>query len=136
MKPDPAYLNQTPEFWANVRAISELCGYTQTEPGFAPPPRYLPKAVRKRNGSIKVPTADEIVDDYSREGLKSDHIVSKDGKFTDLGESLNGYFKVRAAKLAHVAAKSLMNAPEASELLKEQSLANEGLVYPLSLIHI
>ena len=77
-----------------------------------------------------MPTAEEIVEAFGKKGFQSDHLVSKDGKFTETGASLHGYLKVRAAKLAHVATKSLMNAPEANELFKAQSQGNEGLDYP------
>ena len=139
MKPDPLFLNQSQEFWANVRAISELCGYTTTKtgykttkPGYTLPPKYLiPKAKRKRTSTIRVPDKAEIVKEFKEKGLCPKHLVTPSGEFTAFGSSINNYFKMRAAALKHIAENSLMDATEASQLYEEQKAKHGKLEFPV-----
>ena len=59
MQAENKFLKQPPEFWANVKLISQKVGYTN---------RVLK--------SIKVPTIEEIEIAYDKLGLDSSKIVS------------------------------------------------------------
>ena len=99
MKPNPRFLNQPKNFWANVRIISEKNGYT----------------VRGK-GQIKVPAADEVVSTLSKLGLGTSHICNQNGKLTPMGSLLIDYFKFRADKLNREVEPNLMDANAARDL--------------------
>lgn len=95
MQPNPAYLYLPPEFWADVRCISQAVGYTV-----------------RGEGTIKVPAAAEISTRYQALGLDARHLT--DGRsLTDLGERVVGYFEYRADRLNNYVRHQLMNADDA-----------------------
>lgn len=92
MNPDPRFLAQSKEFWANVRTISQEVGYTQ---------RGL--------GTIKVPTLAEIRAAFQTLTLASGHIASRAGKLTPIGHALLSYFAHRASVLNDTVQGQLMD---------------------------
>lgn len=98
MKPNPQFRNQPKEFWANVRLISEIVGYTVREKDF-----------------IKVPTIDEIVKGYTSRGINIDQIY-KNNNISKLGSELLQYFKYRAEVLNTSVQDNLQDKEEAENL--------------------
>lgn len=92
MKPDPRFLAQSKEFWANVRIISQEVGYTQ-----------------RGRGTIKVPTLAEIRAALEALTLGSRHIASQADRLTSLGEALLAYFAFRARILNDTVQRQLMD---------------------------
>jgi signal recognition particle subunit SEC65 len=82
MKPNELYLNQSKQFWAYVRSISQEVGYT------------VPK--RKQ---IKVPSVGEMVEALRKLDLDSTRIVDETEEPTPLGGALRDYFVYRASVL-------------------------------------
>lgn len=101
MKPNPEFLHQSPEFWANVRLLSQKLGYTD-----------------RRTKQIKVPTITDIVAGYTAEKLNPDNIVADD-VVTPFGQVLLGYFAYRADMLNRRVEPLLMNVSEARALFEE-----------------
>jgi hypothetical protein len=98
MKPNPNFSNQSKEFWANIRLISEVVGYT----------------IRGKD-SIKIPTLDEIIDGYASRNSSSEKIF-KNGKITELGNELLAYFDYRAQVLNNFVQEHLQDKEEAERL--------------------
>jgi hypothetical protein len=92
LNPNPQFLAQSKEFWANVRTISQEVGYTQ-----------------RGKGTIKIPSLVEIQNTFLMLGLTSTHIVSDKGEFTALGVALLAYFDFRARVLNDIVQKQLMD---------------------------
>jgi hypothetical protein len=98
MKPNPKFRNQTKEFWANVRLISEVVGYT----------------VRGKD-EIKIPSMKDIVDGYSARALNTEKIL-KNNKKTKMGSDLLAYFEYRATILNGTVQGNLQDKEEAEKL--------------------
>ena len=92
MNPDPRFLSQPKEFWANVRTISQEVGYTQ-----------------RGQGTIKVPTLAEMRAKLEALTLGSRHIASDTDELTPLGEALLEYFAFRARVLNDIVRLQLMD---------------------------
>ena len=101
MKPEPRFLLQPKDFWANVRLISAKCGYT----------------VRNEN-RIKVPTLDEIAQTFTSLGMEHSHLVSRNGEPTHSGRLLLDYFDHRASVLLTQVEPNLMDADTAREVFR------------------
>ena len=99
MKPDEQFLKQPKHFWANVRALSQLLGYTH-----------------RNTGQIKVPTLQEVMNGLKADGLSSTHIVNEHNQPTDFGQTLFAYFSYRANTLKDFVEPRLMNVSQAKEL--------------------
>ena len=108
MKPDNRFLDQPRHFWANVRTISEIVGYTE-----------------KNKGLIKAPTSKEIASALHKLGLSNRHLGIDDGQLTELGQTLLAYFEYRADVLNHYVEPRLMNVERAKSefhnLLSQQN---------------
>lgn len=104
MKADKRFTNLDLDFWANVRLISQECGYTD-----------------RKTKLIKVPSLREIIAKYRELGFNTDRIIEPNGDITTFGSLLLDYFSLRADFLSTHAEKNLMNAEEAKALF-------EGLV--------
>lgn len=104
MKASAKFQKQPPEFWANVRTISQAVGYT----------------VRDGSKTIKVPTLAEVQTKFKKKlKLNTHHIADQNGKFTALGKTLFEYFEFRAEVLNKTVQKLLMKKDEAErEFLK------------------
>ncbi|SJM96585.1 DUF7687 domain-containing protein [Crenothrix polyspora] len=88
MKADPRFLIQPKEFWANIRTISQEVGYTNRG--------------NKRTGiesSVKVPSIEDVRQQFEKLGLKTTNIENKNGVLTDFGQHLFDYFEFRASVL-------------------------------------
>jgi len=124
MKADARYLNRPPEFWANVRLISERGGYTEPADGhFVVKTKKGEK--RKRNSRVKISTLDDMVKVLKKLGLNTESVADASGKPTTMGGDLLGYFAHRAKRLNEEVEPNLMNAEEAKKLFaaKRNSLS-------------
>ena len=82
MKADLRFLNQSKEFWANIRTISQEVGYTE-----------------RGANSIKIPSLASVRKGFDKLGLSTIHIASVDDQLTDFGRHLFDYFSFRAEVL-------------------------------------
>lgn len=102
MKPNPKFLNNTtPEFWANVKLISQKLGYTQ-----------------RGTGTIKVHSLEQIVNLYNKVGFKTNKIIFHN-EITEFGQLLIDYFAYRADALDNYVKHYLMDLQEAADLYYE-----------------
>jgi hypothetical protein len=79
LAPNPKFLAQSKEFWANVRTISQEVGYPQ-----------------RGKGTIKVPTLPEVRAAFERLTLGTSHLASQNDELTRTGDALFRYFEFRA----------------------------------------
>lgn len=91
MKPNHRFCSEKPEFWANVRLISQLVGYKEPH-----------------HDKIKVPTFTEIISSYRSKKLSTDHLETL-GKPTDFAKHLLEYFEFRSKSLGEIARSQLMD---------------------------
>ena len=106
MKADPRFISQPPEFWANVRLVSQSAGYTE-----------------RGTNRVKAPNLDAIVEVLRNARLDWRHVVNEDGQLTSFGASLLEYFDYRARVLNQFVEPRLMdvdNARNAFERLRDQ----------------
>lgn len=96
LKANLQFQNQSPEFWANVRLISQEVGYTD-------------RATR----TLKVPSLNEIRQAFGSLSLSTEHIANVSGELTVLGDCLFRYFAHRAEVLNNQVQSWLMNKAEA-----------------------
>lgn len=102
MKANKIFLNSSPDFWANVKLLSQHIGYTQ----------------RGKNSLIKIPTSIEIKNAYKELSLDELALTSeKDNKI--LIDLLLNYFEYRANSLNNIVSNNLMNKEEATSKFKE-----------------
>lgn len=99
MKPNQSFLNAPPEFWANVRIISQEVGYTN-----------------RLSKTVLIPTITQIKDAFFKLNLSTDHIVNNTGKLTPFGCNLFRYFEYRANILDNFVQNNLMDKDEAEDL--------------------
>ncbi len=104
MTPDPRFLGRPPEFWAYVRSVSEVVGYSRKK---RTKPLPIPAQVKK----ITLP---EILKALARIGMSSDAVATAGGHATTLGRELVDYFAFRADAINGHVHDSLMNADEAA----------------------
>ncbi len=98
MIPAPLFLRQPKDFWAHIRSISEVVGYTV-----------------RGQGIIKVPTQQEIAAALDALGLRSDHVF-QNGRSTPFGETLHAYYEYRAKVLNTFVEPRLMDATRAKKV--------------------
>jgi hypothetical protein len=110
MKPNPDFRNLSPEFWANVRLISQSVGYTAK--------RKKSDTGQSGPGPIKVPTLREIAGALSKLGLTSSRVMTDKDKPTPLGTFLVNYFDFRAKVLNDEVERLLMNVKQAEAEFK------------------
>jgi len=102
MKAEERFLRQAKPFWANVRTISELTGYTT-----------------KQTRQIKIPSLSEMTQALSRVGLTSSHILDSNGQPTAFGQLLSSYFTYRATILNEFVQSKLMDASRAKQVYED-----------------
>ncbi len=102
MKPDSRFVNLGKDFWAHVRAISQIVGYTE-----------------RGRGSIKVPTMEEIGESLTRRGMSKARVISQSGQPSEFGRLVSAYFKYRAEVLNKRVEPRLMDAKRAKEVFNE-----------------
>jgi hypothetical protein len=107
MKPNERFLKQDKSFWANVRTISEVVGYT--------------KKGKKRSdpSQVRIPTFLEVKEAFQKIGLNSTHIVGEEGHLSSFGQVLFDYFTYRADILNAYVEPRLMNVTKARNLFNE-----------------
>ncbi len=98
---DKRFLNQSKSFWAHIRSISEGVGYTV-----------------RGQGTVKVPTIDDIVRVLGALSLRTDHVAAN-GEATKFGTLIVGYFEHRASVLNDYVRPRLMNAARAKQVFDE-----------------
>lgn len=98
MKAENRFLNQSLDFWANVKLISQKVGYTQ-----------------RKTSQIKVPTIEEIENAFAELKLDSSKIIA-DKKLTAFGSLLLEYFQHRANFLNKFVEPNLMDKTKAKKL--------------------
>lgn len=108
MTPNKLFLNQRKQFWAYVRSISQKVGYT----------------VRGK-GQIKVPTTAEMAKALKKLGLDATRVTDKNGKATQLGQTLTDYFVYRANVLNTIVEPQLMNKDQARESFEKVKAAGK-----------
>src|SRR5262245_53567715 len=111
MLPNPAFVNQPKEFWANVRTLSQEIGYVERmrrQPG-----------VQGLTGPIKIPNLAEIEDALERLGLTAKHLIGPKARPTALGKRVVAYFAYRAEVLNDFVQARLMNGDQARALFGE-----------------
>jgi hypothetical protein len=101
MKAKRIFLNQSLEFWANVKLISQKVGYTE-----------------RKTSKIKVPTLSELQQMYDELHLDSRKIILN-GTLTQFGTLLIDYFKHRASFLNQHVEQLLMDREEARKLFNK-----------------
>jgi hypothetical protein len=105
MLPDPRFRNLPQTFWANVRTIGEMGGYTYKK-------------------QVKVHTIKTMIDALKKAGLGVAHIFDEASESpTELGLTLLDYFEYRAGVLNNYVEPRLMDAARARALfynLKER----------------
>ena len=117
MIPKKKFQQQSKEFWANIRIISQQVGYTQK--------RQRSSAKRSSHlelelqSEIKIPTSTEIVTAFEKEELSSEHLISASGKPTPLGKLVLEYFTHRAISLNESVKTFLMNKDQARLLYEK-----------------
>ncbi|HEX7368838.1 MAG TPA: hypothetical protein VF284_00970 [Rhodanobacteraceae bacterium] len=92
MRADPRFLTQPPEFWANVRTISQEVGYTA-----------------RGDGTVKVPSLEEIRAAFAALGLSLAHISKDNGELLPFGQRLFSYFAHRANALNNIVQHDLLD---------------------------
>lgn len=102
MTPDVRFLRQKPSFWANVRTISQVAGYT-----------------KRGRGEILVPKLDAICKAFAKLELSDKHIIDPGGAPTELGLNLMSYFEFRASLLNNYVRPRLMDAERAREIFAQ-----------------
>ncbi len=102
MKPDPRFKNLDKAFWANVRTISETGGYTV-----------------RRESRVKAHTLKEMQAAMMTVGLQISHLVTSDGKPTEVARNLEAYLGYRAEILNNIVKSSLMSAGRAKTAYEE-----------------
>jgi hypothetical protein len=98
MKAESKFLNQSLEFWANVKLISQKIGYTE-----------------RKTSNIKVPTTNEIQRVYSELHLNPSKIVVDDA-LTPFGNIMIEYFQHRAMFLDKLVRPLLMDKKRAKKI--------------------
>lgn len=100
MRADPRFRAQSKAFWANVRSISQIAGYTA-----------------KKTKQVRVFSLEEMTQALHSAGLGDAHLILGDEP-TPLATRLEAYFEYRAQVLNHFVEPLLMDAAEARTIFK------------------
>ena len=106
MKANPRFSSQPPEFWANVRLVSQSAGYTE-----------------RGTDRVKTPSLDAVVEVLRNARLDWQHVVNEVGQLTSFGDSLLEYFDYRSRVLNQFVELHLMDVDESRntfERLRDQ----------------
>ena len=116
MKANLRFRRELPEFWANVRTISQEVGYTQ-----------------RGENAIKIPTFSAICKAFKSLGLKTSHIADEDHALTDFGQRLFDYFTFRVAALNDIVQGYFMTKSTAEvEFIRLKTELNPRCPLPLN----
>ncbi len=114
MLPNPKYLNESKEFWANVKLLNQRIGYVRR------------KSKKRPISGFTIPEPAEIVKKFSEFGIDPSKLVIED-QLTLFGEKIANYMKTRGDMLTKIVEPNLMDQPEAKKLfnkLKKQLKPN------------
>ncbi len=106
MKADLRFISQPPEFWAYVRLVSQLAGYT-----------------RRGTHRVKAINLEEIVEALEKAKVPPRNVLDEGGQCTPFGSLLLEYFDYRARVLNEFVEPRLMDVDDARRLferLKDQ----------------
>jgi len=103
MLPNPKYLNQDQEFWANVKLINQRIGYVRR------------KSKKRPNNGFTIPEPKEIVKRFSEFGIDHSKLVIGD-ELTSFGKEIATYMKIRGEMLTKIVEPNLMDQPEAKKV--------------------
>ena len=96
MKANRRFLNQPKHFWANVRTIGELVGYTKEK-------------------KITIPSIPDIQTAFAAVDLGTGHLANKKNRPTAFGDFVISYFEYRAHILNNHVKLFLMNIEQAEQ---------------------
>lgn len=129
MRASAKFLSQDKGFWAHVRSLSEVLGYTTSRPNqpkYDGPPRTdaeerAAKMAYKLEGRIFAPNFQQILEGMDQLELFSDHLVAKEGPDqlevpTPYAQLLVEYFQYRADQLNNVARLNLLTLKQAQDM--------------------
>lgn len=102
MKANTDFLNQPPEFWANIRTISQEVGYTD-----------------RSTKNILVPSREQIHKAFDKLDLSLEHLEFDSGELTEFGQDMMDYFEYRADILSNIVRHNLMDKDQAESLFYE-----------------
>jgi hypothetical protein len=118
MKANSKFLNQSQEFWATIKLLSQKLGYTKR------------KRKKGEQSAINVPSIEETLNTYHSLGLNSNKIYFND-QITSFGELIFEYFQFRADVLNNEIKYYLMDLDEAVDLFKDLSGKFESKIKPV-----
>lgn len=112
MKANNRFENLDLEFWANIKLLNQRLGYT------------IRKTKKNPEGGFVVPSIEDIIRVFSKEGLSTKRLIKKD-KLTNFGQLVVDYMKFRGDILTNQVEPSLMNKDQAKKLFYEMKKANK-----------
>jgi hypothetical protein len=101
MRPNPRFLRQPKDFWANVRSVSQRLGYTA-------------RGTRR----ILVPTMRDVVEALHALDLAAGHLLRANGTPNRFGRKLLDYYAYRAEVLERFVEPRLMDGRQAKALFQ------------------
>lgn len=119
MIPNATFLKQPKDFWANIRIISQLVGYTERVGRTAKGIVKVKLASKKHFRSIKIPSLAEITAALEAADLRTDHLLASPGQLTPLGATVLEYFEYRANALNHFVRPRLLDKDRARILFEK-----------------
>lgn len=115
MKADPRFLSQGKPFWAAIRSLSQIIGYT----------------IRKRN-QVKTPTFEELKQALRDMNLNYKSLGDMENQ-TEFSKTLLSYYEYRTNVLNEFVEPRLMNAERAKQKFNElQSNLNPKCLLPMN----
>ena len=99
---NPRFLNLPPQFWANVKLISQKANYTE-----------------RGTGTIKQHSIHDINAVFKSANLNTRYLIGEDDKLTEIGSTLIEYFAYRADVLNNFVKNNLMNAADAKDVFED-----------------
>ena len=99
MRPNERFLHLDKDFWANIRCITQIVGYTN-----------------RGSKNVKVPTLEEMINALQKMNLSATHIVNYDNNFTAFGKLIHDYYQYRAEILNTFVESHLMDVTKACEI--------------------
>lgn len=118
MKANSKFLNQSQEFWATIKLLSQKLGYTTR------------KKKKDEQAAINVPTLEQTLKTYHDLGLNPNKIYYQD-KITAFGRLVFEYFQYRADILNNEIRFYLMDLDEVVDLFKDLSERYSSKVKPV-----
>lgn len=99
MKPNTKFLNKPGKFWANIRAISEVAGYSE-----------------KGKNRVKAPAVSDLSKVSDKTNICFAHLFDKKGRPNAFGKVVFSYFTFRAKTLNEYVEPLLMDVEEAKRI--------------------